>query len=154
MADKPVRNTETNSEQEAGQATGNTAQEPQSQSQSQSQPQPQQQRRGPRPGGQYRSGGGHRPNNSGDDDRGGGKRGGYFQGRRKVCPIKLEQIDWKNMDSLRYFVSESGSIRSRRKTGATAKIQRRAAVAIKRARHMALLPYTGEHVRLSGSGRR
>lgn len=144
MADKPVRNTETNSEQEAGQATGNTAQE--------SQPQ-QQQRRGPRPGGQYR-GGGHRPNNSGDDDRGGGKRGGYFQGRRKVCPIKLEQIDWKNMDSLRYFVSESGSIRSRRKTGATAKIQRRAAVAIKRARHMALLPYTGEHVRLSGSGRR
>lgn len=149
MADKPARNTETNSEQETGQTSGastsNTAQESQSQ----------QPRRGPRPGGQYRGGGGggYRSNNSGDDDRG-GKRGGYFQGRRKVCPIKLEQIDWKNMDSLRYFVSESGSIRSRRKTGATAKIQRRAAVAIKRARHMALLPYTGEHVRLSGSGRR
>lgn len=151
MADKPVRNTETNSEQEAGQATGNTPQE----SQPQQQQQQPQQRRGPRPGGQYRGGGGgYRSNNSGDDDRGGGKRGGYFQGRRKVCPIKLEEIDWKNMDSLRYFVSESGSIRSRRKTGATAKIQRRAAVAIKRARHMALLPYTGEHVRLSGSGRR
>lgn len=145
MADKPVRNADTNPEQEAGQ-TGSattTVQETQ----------PQQQRRGPRPSGPYRGGGGHR-NSGGDDDRGGGKRGGYFQGRRKVCPIKLEEIDWKNMDSLRYFVSESGSIRSRRKTGATAKIQRRAAVAIKRARHMALLPYTGEHVRLSGTGRR
>lgn len=145
MADKPVRNADTNPEQEAGQtgSTTTTVQETQ----------PQQQRRGPRPSGPYRGGGGHR-NSGGDDDRGGGKRGGYFQGRRKVCPIKLEEIDWKNMDSLRYFVSESGSIRSRRKTGATAKIQRRAAVAIKRARHMALLPYTGEHVRLSGTGRR
>lgn len=148
MADKPTKNTDT--AQEAGQTnsvtTGTAAQESQ----------PQSPRRGPRPGGQYRGGGGgggYRSNSGGDDDRG-GKRGGFFQGRRKVCPIKLEQIDWKNLDSLRYFVSENGSIRSRRKTGATAKIQRRAAAAIKRARHMALIPYTGEHVRLSGTGRR
>lgn len=138
MADKPAKNTETNQEQGAGQATG-----------SPQEAQPQQPRRGPRPGGQQR-GGGNRPNSGGDDDRGGKRGGGYFQGRRKVCPVKLEEIDWKNLDSLRYFVSENGSIRSRRKTGATAKIQRRAAAAIKRARHMALLPYTGEHVRLSG----
>jgi len=79
-----------------------------------------------------------------------GRRGGYFPGRRRVCPIKLEDVDWKNIDSLRYFVSESGSIRPRRKTGADAKLQRRVAVAVKRARHMALLPYTSEHVRITG----
>jgi small subunit ribosomal protein S18 len=87
----------------------------------------------------------------GDDDGGrgpGGKRGNFFQGRRKVCPVKIEDVDWKKLDSLRYFVSESGSIRSRRKTGANAKLQRRVAVAVKRARHMALLPYTSEHVRV------
>ncbi|MFN8453167.1 MAG: 30S ribosomal protein S18 [Anaerolineae bacterium] len=147
MADKPAKSSDANVEQGAGQ-TSAPAQESQ----------PQQPRRGSRPGGggggQYRGGGQRSNSGGGDDDRGGKRGGGYFQGRRKVCPVKLEDIDWKNMDSLRYFVSESGSIRSRRKTGATAKIQRRAAAAIKRARHMALLPYTGEHVRLSGSGRR
>ncbi|NJN96528.1 MAG: 30S ribosomal protein S18 [Anaerolineales bacterium] len=92
----------------------------------------------------------------GDGGRGGpgGKRGGFFPGRRRVCPIKYEEVDWKNMDSLRYFVSDDGSIRPRRKTGANAKLQRKVAVMVKRARHMALLPYTGEHIRLSGTGRR
>lgn len=99
---------------------------------------------GPRPGGGRTMGG------PGGGPGMGGKRGGYFQGRRKVCPIKLEEISWKNLDALRYFVSENGSIRPRRKTGANAKIQRRAAAAIKRARHMALLPYTSEHVRVMG----
>lgn len=100
---------------------------------------------GPRSGGNRTMGG---PGGAGPGM--GGKRGGYFQGRRKVCPIKLEEISWKNLDALRYFVSENGSIRPRRKTGANAKIQRRAAAAIKRARHMALLPYTSEHVRVMG----
>jgi len=96
--------------------------------------------------------GGYRPGGSdGDGGRGqgGGKRGGYFQGRRRVCPIKYEEVDWKNLDSLRYFVSDDGSIRPRRKTGANAKLQRKVAVMVKRARHMALLPYTGEHIRIS-----
>jgi small subunit ribosomal protein S18 len=51
---------------------------------------------------------------------------------------------------LRQFVDDNGSIRPRRKTGANAKQQRRFAIAIKRARHMALLPFTGEHVRITG----
>lgn len=75
-------------------------------------------------------------------------RRGYFSSRRKVCPIRIEEIDWKKVDSLRYFIGEHGGIRPRRKTGATAKLQRKAAIAIKRARHMALLPFTGEHLRL------
>lgn len=109
---------------------------------------------GPRGGGQPYRGPGR--GGSADEDGGGrgGKRPGYFQGRRKVCPIKIEEVSWKNMDALRYFVNENGNIRSRRKTGANAKLQRRVAVAVKRARHMALLPYTGEHVRISGTGRR
>lgn len=109
---------------------------------------------GPRGGGQPYRGPGRGP--AADEEGGGrgGKRPGYFQGRRKVCPIKIEEVSWKNMDALRYFVNENGNIRSRRKTGANAKLQRRVAVAVKRARHMALLPYTGEHVRISGTGRR
>lgn len=107
---------------------------------------------GPRGAGQQYRGGNRGGPPDADGGRGGpgGKRGGYFQGRRRVCPIKYEQVDWKNMDSLRYFVSDDGSIRPRRKTGANAKLQRKVAVMVKRARHMALLPYTGEHIRLSG----
>ncbi len=82
---------------------------------------------------------------------GGGKRG-YFHSRRRVCPIKVEDINWKNIDGLRYFVGENGEIRPRRKTGATAKQQRRATIAIKQARHMALLPFTSEHIRISRKG--
>ena len=121
---------------------------------------PVEERRPPRKTGPRNAGpqqrGGNRPGSDGEGGRGGGfnKRGGYFQGRRRVCPIKIEEVDWKNMDSLRYFVSDDGSIRPRRKTGANAKLQRKVAVAVKRARHMALLPYTGEHVRISGTGRR
>jgi small subunit ribosomal protein S18 len=58
-------------------------------------------------------------------------------------------IDWKDVDGLRRFVDDSGSIRARRKTGTCAKHQRRLAIAIKRARHIALLPFTNEHIRLS-----
>ncbi len=101
---------------------------------------------GPQSRGGYRSGG---DGDAGRGGPGGGRRGGYFQGRRRVCPIKYEEVDWKNMDSLRYFVSDDGSIRPRRKTGANAKLQRKVAVMVKRARHMALLPYTGEHIRLA-----
>ena len=77
----------------------------------------------------------------------------HFRGRRrKVCSFcvdKVKVIDWKNVDGFRRFVGEGGSIRARRKTGTCAKHQRRLAVAIKRARHLALLPFTNEHIRLS-----
>ena len=78
-----------------------------------------------------------------------------YQPRRKVCAFcadKKNVIDWKKSDSLRRFINDSGYIRSRRKTGTCAKHQRRLAVAIKRARHMALLPFTMEHVRIMSKG--
>lgn len=80
--------------------------------------------------------------------------GRNFRSRRKVCAFcvdKVKTISWKDYDSLRRFINDDGSIRARRKTGTCARHQRRLAIAIKRARHMALLPFTGEHVRLYGS---
>lgn len=85
------------------------------------------------------------------------RRGGRFQPRRRVCIFcadKNRTIDWKDIDGLQRFVTETGDIRPRRKTGTCAKHQRSLAEAIKRARIIALLPYTSEHVRISGTGRR
>jgi small subunit ribosomal protein S18 len=73
-----------------------------------------------------------------------------FVRRRKVCAFCLEKtktIDYKDVSTLRRFLTERGKIKSRRKTGTCAKHQRRLAVAVKRARHLALLPYTAEHIR-------
>ncbi|MBN1992529.1 MAG: 30S ribosomal protein S18 [Anaerolineae bacterium] len=78
---------------------------------------------------------------------------GRFQPRRKVCTFcvdKVKVIDWKNIDTLRRFMNSNGSIRARRKTGTCAKHQRQLATAIKRARHLALAPFTDEHHRLYG----
>ena len=76
---------------------------------------------------------------------------GRFQGfRQRVCEFcvgKVETIDYKSLDLLRNYVTARGKILSRRKTGACARHQRLLAVAIKRARYLALLPYVAEHVR-------
>jgi small subunit ribosomal protein S18 len=67
-------------------------------------------------------------------------------GRRKSCYFcreKIEEVDYKNYNQLRRFASEKGKIRSRRITGACRKHQEQIAVAVKRAREMALLPYVG-----------
>jgi small subunit ribosomal protein S18 len=56
-------------------------------------------------------------------------------------------IDFKQADLLRRFISEDGKIRPRRQTGTCSKHQRELARAIKRARHLALLPYTSETLR-------
>ena len=64
--------------------------------------------------------------------------------RRKPCYFckdKIEEIDYKNYNQLRRYMSEKGKIRSRRISGACRRHQRQVAVAIKRAREMALLPY-------------
>ncbi len=64
--------------------------------------------------------------------------------RRKSCYFckeKIDEVDYKNANQLRRYVSEKGKIRSRRITGACRRHQRQLAVAIKRAREMALLPY-------------
>ena len=75
--------------------------------------------------------------------------------RRPVaCPFCVDKgrvIDYKQVDVLHRYVTERGQIRARRKSGLCAKHQRRMSEAIKRARFMALLPYTSEHIRLHGS---
>ena len=68
-------------------------------------------------------------------------------GRRKVCYFtknKITYIDYKDVELLKRFISPSGKITSRRATGTSAKYQRMLAVAIKRARYMALLPYIAD----------
>jgi small subunit ribosomal protein S18 len=57
---------------------------------------------------------------------------------------KIAEVDYKSVEQLRRYTSERGKIRSRRMTGACRKHQRQVAVAIKRAREMALLPYVAE----------
>jgi small subunit ribosomal protein S18 len=78
----------------------------------------QQRKRGPAPGGPIR------------------KRNCY------VCREKIQEVDYKNINQLRRYVSEKGKIRSRRITGACRRHQRQVALAVKRAREMALLPYS------------
>jgi len=66
--------------------------------------------------------------------------------RRKSCYFcreKIDEVDYKNLNQLRRFASEKGKIRSRRITGACRRHQEQIAVAVKRAREMALLPYVG-----------
>ena len=69
-----------------------------------------------------------------------------------MCENKISFVDYKDFNFLRRFISDRGRIVSRRKSGACAKHQRVLAQGIKRARHLALLPYTAEHIRVSGVG--
>src|SRR6478672_2784090 len=100
---------------------------------------------GPRPGG----GGGR----SGPGGRPGGRRPkskDRYVPRRKVCGFcaeKLPYIDYKDVNRLRRYLSERGKIEPRRKTGTCARHQRALTVALKRARHVALLPFVGPHAR-------
>ncbi len=76
-----------------------------------------------------------------------------YVARRKVCSLcaeKIDTIDYKDPAKLRNYVSDRGKIEPRRKTGTCAKHQRVLALAIKRARHLALLPYVPEHIRRTG----
>ena len=68
-----------------------------------------------------------------------------YVARPKFCQFCVDKntvIDYKNSDFLRRFVTEDGKIRPRRQTGTCAKHQRELATAIKRARHLALLPFS------------
>ena len=119
-------------------------------------------------GGQ-RSGGGYRPGGGGGGrgyrGGGGGYRGGgegrggpggrprsrdRYVPRRKVCAFcvdKVQEIDYKDVSRLRRYLSERAKIEPRRKTGTCARHQRALSIALKRARHMALMPYVGPHSR-------
>ena len=82
----------------------------------------------------------------------GDRRRRHF-GRRKVCAFCVEHvqaIDYKDAAKLRRYLSDRARIEARRKTGTCAKHQRWLALALKRARHLALLPYTPEHIRVTG----
>lgn len=71
-----------------------------------------------------------------------------FSRRRKFCRFSAEGatgIDYKDLETLRGYVSESGKIVPSRITGTKARYQRELAEAIKRARYVALLPYTDSH---------
>jgi small subunit ribosomal protein S18 len=72
----------------------------------------------------------------------------YFR-RRRYCRFtveKIEEVDYKDIGLLKAFVSESGKIVPSRITGTKARYQRQLSTAIKRARFLALLPYTDKHV--------
>ena len=64
--------------------------------------------------------------------------------------VRIDEINYKNVQVLSRFVDNYGRIHNRRKTRVTAKLQRKVTRAIKRARHLALMPYTGEHMRITG----
>ena len=71
-----------------------------------------------------------------------------FFRRRKFCRFTAEgvkEIDYKDLDTLKQYVSETGKIVPSRITGTKAKYQRQLAPAVKRARYLALLPYTDAH---------
>ena len=115
---------------------------------------------GPRPMGAPRPmGGGPRPMGAGGRPGGGrpgagGRPGGQRRGRpryysrRKICGFcvdRIEYIDYKDVDRFRRYMTDRWKIESRRKTGVCAKHQRGLAAAIKRARHLALIPFSPDH---------
>ena len=63
---------------------------------------------------------------------------------RKYTRINVERIDYKDLGTLRRFISDRGKVRSRRVTGLSRRHQKQLALAVKRAREIALLPYVGE----------
>ena len=83
----------------------------------------------------------NRNNNNYDDDF----NPKFKKPRKKACPLCSDKnfvLDYKNFDIMKKFVNEKGKILPRRTTGACAKHQRDITLAIKRARQIAILPYT------------
>lgn len=88
------------------------------------------------------------------NDRGNreGRRPRYrrYYSRPRVCAFctdKTVNLDYKNVDLIKRYITPDGKIRPRRQTGTCAKHQRAVAREIKRARHIALIPFTGEKLR-------
>lgn len=72
---------------------------------------------------------------------------GFRRRRKKECYFtknNVKHIDYKDADLLKKYISDRGKILPRRVTGTSAKYQRKLATAIKRARHMALLPFVSQ----------
>ncbi|MBI2304112.1 MAG: 30S ribosomal protein S18 [Chloroflexi bacterium] len=82
-----------------------------------------------------------------------GFRRGKYPSRSRVCAFCVEHadyVDYKDAAMLRRYLSDRGTIEPRRKTGVCARHQRLLSVALKRARHIALLPFTPDHIRTMG----
>jgi len=82
-------------------------------------------------------------------------KGKRFMPKRRVCSFcanKVNIIDYKDIATIRRYISDRGKIEPRRRTGTCARHQRALATAIKRARHLALLPFTPNHIQKSGIG--
>src|SRR5436853_6075549 len=80
----------------------------------------------------------------------GGGPGGLRRPRRKVCTFcvdKVQKIDYKDVGRIRRYISDRGKIDPRRNSGTCAKHQRMLTTALKRARVMAMPPYTADHLR-------
>ena len=78
------------------------------------------------------------------------KRRQDFENRKRFCKftsLGIEEIDYKDIKLLKEYITESGKIMPARVTGTSAKYQRQLTKAIKRARHLALLPYVDSHYR-------
>lgn len=92
---------------------------------------------------------GPRTRQSGGNRRGGA--GGFGRRRRGRNFLKAEEINYKDVQLMRRFVSERGKLVSGQRLGVTSKNQRRLARAIKRAQHLALIPMAPNHVYVTGS---
>ena len=75
------------------------------------------------------------------------RRGGR---RRRQCFCKESKVDYKDVSNIRRFITDRGRIEAGKKSGNCAKCQRTLTLAIKRARHLALLPYAPHHPRVTG----
>ena len=82
-----------------------------------------------------------------DDRRGGG---GFRRRGCEFCIGHTDVLDYKDVERVRRYVGDRGKMEARRKVGTCAKHQRVVSRAVKRARYMALLPYTSEHIRVTG----
>jgi small subunit ribosomal protein S18 len=72
--------------------------------------------------------------------------GQWYRRRRRTCYFceeDIDHVDYKDIQTLREFLTDRGKIRSRRQTSTCAQHQRQLARAVKRARHLALLPFVG-----------
>ena len=85
-----------------------------------------------------------RDRDNGSDAPRRGRRGADRARPRKYTRINSEAVDYKDLNLLRRFISDKGKTRSRRVTGLSRKHQKQLALAVKRAREIALLPYVGE----------
>jgi len=89
-----------------------------------------------------------KPRRSGPGGAGGGGGNRSFSRRRKFCRFTAEgvkQIDYKDLATLKQYITETGKIVPSRITGTKAFYQRQLSSAIKRARYLSLLPYTDQH---------